>query len=156
MATATCPDSSGHYLSLTDVKAELPGIPIDANSKPSTTDVEGWIGQISSETNVKLLKFGVPKVQDGTRLDIDSDACLYLAMLATCAVAARVLRSLGYDEDEDQRSSLSYYQSKWDDGMEEIAQNPSLVQRERSRAGPSGVRYPEGEHQRVTRFGIIW
>jgi hypothetical protein len=123
------------YCALADVQQKMQHITFTVTSKPKTTDVTHFCGEITVEMDAKMRSVGV------TLPITDADKLELLQKISINGVIAIVYRSI---EMETERSEM--YQKLYEDALNEILENPAIISE--TSAADVGVAYYDGDDSR--------
>ena len=106
------------YCTWQDVNAKMQEIEIEANSNPSITEVNVFIGEVSADMDARMQSAGITvPVTDAEKLNV-------LKPIAVKGVKYEVLCSVGHYEDAEK------VQEMYESAITRIVENPAIIQAE--------------------------
>lgn len=135
------------YCTADDVIRELPLITINAETKPSTAEVDQFCTDIDAEMNARMRGVGIITPV------ADPNALAVLKPIAINAVKAKVLRAKKAETADAELASV--YEQLYQDAMGRIEKNPAIVRENDSPGMPQGAARLDADIP-FTRRGSEW
>ena len=105
------------YCAVADVQLELQHLTLSGSTKPTTTQVTTWCGEVTADMDARFNAVGITtQVSDASKLKV-------VKATAVNWVMWKILEALNVESDAAGRRKKSY-----DDSMKNIEKHPSIIE----------------------------
>ncbi len=116
------------YATIAQLQSHIQELTFSGSSKPTTTEVNNWLDEVSDEMDVKMRAAGVT-----VPVTTPANAMHYLERIVIAGVLARVFSSIQMESEEAAVRRLEF-----DAEMDRIVNNPALVRADTVRESVAG------------------
>ena len=134
------------YCAVADVQLELQHLTISVSTKPTSTQVTTWCGEVTADMDARFNAVGITvQVSDSGKLKV-------VKAISVNWVMWKILESLNVESAAAGRRKKSY-----DDAMRNIEKNPSIIEETSVVSSPpAGASAGNAGSRAFTRSGKDW